>query len=448
MTKLKPRLLVLARWGLLLALLGLGAMLVVSAWINRRETQQISALLDRGQVERFFRQIPEIHERNHGPAQSEDLARLLEQFRGEGLRYLVEYGERGEVLAEAGEHQGRERPPAQRVSGEPVVWGDRVRVTFRPPLRSSERHPPGSPLPPPPGDERHGPGAHPPHGPGFMGPGPHGEHEHGLPDLVLEFEPTVANRLRDRAAHSFWFSITAALSLWGLTFGLWLALSREERRREKTERERQLAALGEMSAVLAHEIRNPLASLKGHAQLLGEQLEPASPLQKKVSRIVGEAKRLEELTSSLLDLVRSSSVTRTAVDPATLLREAAEAVAPERVKLELARAPQSFRLDALRMDQVLKNLLQNAAQAAPGETPIEVSVELERGRLVIRVRDHGAGLPPGEAKRLFEPFHTTRTQGTGLGLAVARRIVELHGGTIRGENHPDGGASFTLSIPE
>lgn len=264
----------------------------------------------------------------------------------------------------------------------------------------------------------------------------------------MEFEPTVSNQLRARATSSFVFSTTAALSLLALTIGLWLALVREERGRLKSERERQLASLGEMSAVLAHEIRNPLASLKGAAQLLGEQLAETSPLQRKVSRIVDEAKRLEELSTTLLDLVRSSSISRSAVDPGKLVRDAALSVSAERIVVDTTHAPASWQLDAPRMEQVLKNLFQNALQAATEPTSVvEARVDKERDELLIRVRDHGAGIPAGAERRIFEAFHTTRAQGTGLGLAVARRIVELHGGRIHGENHPEGGAVFTLLVP-
>jgi two-component system, NtrC family, sensor histidine kinase HydH len=406
MPRLKTRLITLARGGLLLALLALGVTLVVSAWTNRREVEHMSTLLDRGQVERFFRPIPRLHSQNNGPATSEELAQLLAQFQGEGLRYLVEYDADGQVVSEAGQHADPERPRPDPASSQPQVVGERVRVTFRPPPNREE-----------------------------------------LPILLMEFEPTVANQLRSRADKSFAFSSAASAALLALTLGLWLALRREERHRARNERERHLAALGEMSAVLAHEIRNPLASLKGHAQLLGEQLDAESPLQKKVARIVGEAKRLEELTSTLLDLVRASSVSRAPTDPAQLLRDAAEAVDGERIIVDAARAPETWPLDALRMDQVLKNLLQNAVQASTDQGRVEAAVALERGELVISVRDHGAGLPAGAAPRIFEAFHTTRVQGTGLGLAVARRIVELHGGQVRGENHPGGGAVFTLSIP-
>lgn len=427
MTKLRTRLRALARAGLLLALLALGVTLVVSAARNYHATEAISALLDRGQAERFFRSIPELHERNRGPASSAELGELLNQYREEGLRYLVEYDAQGEMLAEAGEHVGAERPRPSREAAQLVVVGERVRVTFRPPRDEPRREPP----PPPERDELEG-----------MPPPP--PRRATLPDLVLEFEPTVANQLRERASKNFLFSTAAALSLVALTIALWLLLLREERRRERTERERHLAALGEMSAVLAHEIRNPLASLKGNAQLLAEQVDASSPLFKKVSRVVSEAKRLEDLTSTLLDLVRSSSVSPQPVDVGKLVRDLAD---PERVDVDASQAPSTFSLDALRMEQVLKNLLQNALQASPDGERVQVVVAKHDVGLLISVRDHGAGFAPGSGEQLFEPFHTTRAQGTGLGLTVARRIVELHGGRIRAENHVDGGALFTIVLP-
>jgi two-component system sensor histidine kinase HydH len=138
---------------------------------------------------------------------------------------------------------------------------------------------------------------------------------------------------------------------------------------------------------------------------------------------------------------------RRRADPAQLLQEAADSLADARIQIEVKGAPESWQLDALRMDQVLKNLLQNAIQAAPEGSPIEASVTELGGSLVFVVRDHGEGLPIGSEQQIFEPFHTTRVKGTGLGLAIARRIVELHGGQIRAENHSDGGAVFTLTIP-
>ena len=109
-------------------------------------------------------------------------------------------------------------------------------------------------------------------------------------------------------------------------------------------------------------------------------------------------------------------------------------------------SPAAWRLDANRMQQVLHNLLQNALQAAPGER-VEVAIGVERGVLVYRVRDRGGGIPEADLEKIFEPFHTGRIRGTGLGLALARRIVELHGGVLEAHNHARGGAEFVARIP-
>jgi len=401
-----------ARFGSLFALLGLALALVLSAWAGRQGSIKLSVLLERAQADSFFRPVPPLHQKNQGAATSEQLAELVDYFRDEGLCYLAEYDLSDALVAEAGDYVGERRPAPAGKQGAPLRVGERVQVTYRPPRNLD------------------------------LGAGK------PLPTLVMQFDPLIAKELRGRANKSFIFSLGAALALFALTLLLWLALAREERNRQRNEREHHLASLGEMSAVMAHEIRNPLASLKGHAQLLGEQLDSASPLQKKVVRIVDEAKRLEELTTSLLDLVRSSAVEVQPIDPGQLVRDVAQALDADRIRVESSNAPASWPLDPLRMQQVLRNLLENALQASPEGGVVETDVALERGKLVMRVRDHGHGLPEGAEQRIFEPFHTTRTQGTGLGLAVARRIVEQHGGQIRAENHPQGGAIFTLVVPD
>jgi signal transduction histidine kinase len=120
---------------------------------------------------------------------------------------------------------------------------------------------------------------------------------------------------------------------------------------------------------------------------------------------------------------------------------------PERFRLHIQSALPEWPMDSRRMQRVITNLVGNALEASPQDAPVEIQIRQENEFLVLRVRDHGAGLKPGEHKRIFEPFYTSRVQGTGLGLAVARRIVEGHGGTIRADNHPDGGAEFTVRLP-
>jgi two-component system sensor histidine kinase HydH len=162
--------------------------------------------------------------------------------------------------------------------------------------------------------------------------------------------------------------------------------------------------------------------------------------------VVREAVRLEQLTADLLSFVRSEQVDRRDVDPAGVLEAAVDEVGAERIAIDATSAPGRWPLDARLMQRVLANLLRNALQASPDGTA-EATLSAENGQLIFRVRDHGEGIASTERERIFEPFFTTRLRGTGLGLAVASRIVALHRGTITQTNHPDGGALFSVVIP-
>jgi len=266
------------------------------------------------------------------------------------------------------------------------------------------------------------------------------------PGAEVEFVPVGVNQLLARTQRDLFINlgIGAALLAMGLLAFRWL------RRREALElvraREAHLARLGEMSAVLAHEIRNPLASLKGHAQLLSESTENDKQ-QTKVDRIVREAVRLEMLTGQLLAFAKTGAVERRACDPAALVREAAEEVAADRIDVIADAAPESWSLDPDRLRHALTNVLRNAVEASPADQRVEAEVAVAADALAIRVRDRGPGIAAGDEDKIFEAFHTTRTRGTGLGLAVARRVVELHGGTIRAASRNGGGAEITMTIP-
>ncbi len=218
----------------------------------------------------------------------------------------------------------------------------------------------------------------------------------------------------------------------------------------------QLSTLGKMSAVLAHEIRNPLASLKGHAQLLSERLGNDHAEARKVRRIVSEAQRLEKLTTNLLDFVRTGTLHRRQDNPVHMVEELRQELAGGRIVIHGNNAPERWSFDRRNLRQAVGNLLRNALQAStdasveiPLDGPrVDVTVAAGNRHLVITVRDHGPGLPADQGDTIFEPFVTHRSRGTGLGLAVARRIVELHGGTLTGQNAEDGGAVFMMHIPE
>jgi two-component system sensor histidine kinase HydH len=410
------------RWGWLATTVALGAALVGTAWMGRRRALAASATLNRGQSLVLFESIRQQARAMDEPPSPEELDSLLRQHREAGLRYLAFFDSSGSQLAQAGEPAGPMRPPVRPPPGPPVLEqvGGRVRLWGFTGLAA-----------PPPGGDRRRPGAVRPRRLTFM----------------MEFEPLVAERLAAEATNTFALSVLMAAALIAAAV-VFLRLSvRQERTEHRLEQQRRLGALGEMSAVLAHELRNPLASLKGHAQLLVERLASGTQERDKAELVVEEARRLEALTSDLLDFVRSGPIDVKPIDPAALLVTCIEEVAPDGFAIRRSDPTRAWPLDPDRMRQALTNVLRNARQASPDDTRPEVEVGRENGTLVFTVRDFGPGIPPGDEKKIFSPFFTTRTSGTGLGLTVALRVAEMHGGTITVDNHPGGGAIFRIVIP-
>jgi len=407
-----------ARWGWLGTTAALGAMLVATAWIGRQRARAASSTLDRGQSEVLLESLRQsIRQRADWP----DAARLdslLGQHAEGGLRYLALIDSDGLVMARAGTPvAGAPRPPIDFSPRPPVLedLGSRLRMfAFVLPAR------------PPNGDGR--PRVRP-------------------AVLEVEFEPLVARQLTAEATRTFLLSTLVAAALVVAALIFWRLSILQELTERRLEQQRRLGILGEMSAVLAHEIRNPLASLKGHAQLLAERLGAGTTEHDKAALVVREARRLEILTTDLLDFARSGPIERADTDPAALLEQCAREVEDGAFAVHTTAAPRTWSLDEVRMRQALTNVLRNARQATPAGRLPEARVAEEAGALVFTVRDLGEGIAPGDEARIFAPFYTTRTNGTGLGLAVAQRVVEMHGGTITAANHPDGGAVFRLAIP-
>jgi two-component system sensor histidine kinase HydH len=264
--------------------------------------------------------------------------------------------------------------------------------------------------------------------------------------LVLEFEPPVMERLRMDLTRISVVAALAALVLIAFAFAWSSTMNRLAAVQRQAEREQRLVVLGRASSVIAHELRNPLAALKGHAQLLVEDL--AEPSRAKAVRVVDGAERLERLTNVLLDFARDVPLQVRAVTPAELVERALLTLPKDRVRVDLSRAPEMLQVDAERMRLALRNLIQNAVQASEDSPePVEVRIRGDERAVVIEVRDHGPGLAPGAAEQIFDPFVTTKTQGTGLGLWIARQIAEQHHGRLTGETHGQGGALFRLVLP-
>ncbi len=432
-----------------------GASLAIGYW----QAQRASNFLVWGQGDAYLEAAQDALRVAGAPASAATVRQILSRHAADGVSYVAVVDPQRRVVIEA----GTPTVPldwSARLPGHPQRVGDRVRVgrpldAVHPP--EFGRHPGTPPEVPPPGgppnDEPFGfapggpsPGGPPHHGP-ESGPGREPPPDHG-PYLIMEFEPRFANQIGQGARATLFFGLLLLIVLMAGAAAVVQLLRHREELLRRLENERRLSALGEMSAVLAHEIRNPLASLKGHAQLLGETLPDGTREKAKARRVVDEAVRLESLTNDLLAFVRSGNLTRRETDPARLLRDAAEGVGDGRIRLDTTGAPPLWAMDGDRIQQVLTNVLVNAVQASAPEAPIEATVCREPTGLAFVVRDHGPGVREPELQRIFEPFHTSKTRGTGLGLAISRRIVTAHGGSISAANHPDGGAVFRIVLPE
>ena len=266
----------------------------------------------------------------------------------------------------------------------------------------------------------------------------------GRPPLrvAFEFEPQMVDGIEAETRRALWLAAIVALLAVLLAWAYRRAvLGRASLERELLEK-RHLAVLGEMSTVLAHELRNPLTSLRGQAMLLQEELEGAA--KAKADQIIEDATRIDRLSTDLLDFGGSRKLDLKETPLVELVERAVDAD----VTIDAEGAPAVWPLDARRFSQVMENLLENAVRATPeGGPPPRVKMKMNGDRLEIVVRDFGAGLPEGDPDSLFEPFVTHRTRGTGLGLAVVRRIVAQHGGEVFAENAPDGGALFRVLLP-
>lgn len=270
--------------------------------------------------------------------------------------------------------------------------------------------------------------------------------------LSVEAGASLFDALRD-IRRSLWLtaalSVTAVLVLGG---GFISTATRQARLESSLQRADNLATMGQLTAMLAHEIRNPLGIIKGSAERLRDRYGLAD--DELYRFIPEEVDRLNLILGNYLQFAREESDAAGTFTPAELLTSVARLLEPElardgvtlRVILDAA-ARNPVRGDGARLRQALLNLVLNAAQSMTGGGTIEVNSRVETGRLRLSVRDAGPGLAPDVLRKLGEPFFTTRERGSGLGLAIVLRIAEAHGGMLLAENPVGGGARFTLDLP-
>jgi two-component system sensor histidine kinase HydH len=209
---------------------------------------------------------------------------------------------------------------------------------------------------------------------------------------------------------------------------------------------------------LAHEVRNPLSSLDIHVQLLEEDLAALAPqmreqLTPRLEIIHGELHRLEGIVERFLRLAGPAGVDLEPVEIPGILRHVCELLRPEAAAREIdisAQADNSLPpvlADPVRLTQALLNLVINAIQAVERKGWVEVSASVANGRISVAVSDNGPGIPPERMASIFDPYFTTKAEGSGLGLWIAQQIVTAHGGSLEAGNQPAGGAVLTMRLP-
>jgi two-component system, NtrC family, sensor histidine kinase HydH len=230
---------------------------------------------------------------------------------------------------------------------------------------------------------------------------------------------------------------------------------RAQQQQREVLRAQQMAAVGQLAASVAHEVRNPLTAIKMLTEAASSSNQARPFTQDNLRVVHGEVLRLERTVQNFLNFARPPKPRRRDCDLKAVITQASELVQArarqQRVCLEVRcpDRPVSARVDGDQLCSVLVNLLINALDALPGGGRIEV--ELARGPGAgwrLTVADTGPGIPPEMAGRLFIPFASTKSTGSGLGLSISKRIVEEHGGSLTASDRPGGGARFTITLPD
>jgi two-component system sensor kinase FixL len=233
----------------------------------------------------------------------------------------------------------------------------------------------------------------------------------------------------------------------GIIHDLTSRVQLEEQLREQSA----LATLGEMAAVLAHEVKNPLAAVRGAIQVIGGRLPPESKEAAVMTEVIRRVDGLNDLMKDLLLFARPPQPKPAPVDVVSLLEMTAgllnEDAAFKDLRVDISGSVPPVMADASLLGVVFENLLLNSAQAMKGKGIIGASVTSIEGRCEIVIIDSGPGISPEVREKMFTPFFTTKSKGTGLGLPTTKRFVEAHGGTITVECPAGGGTTITVRLP-
>ena len=267
--------------------------------------------------------------------------------------------------------------------------------------------------------------------------------------LRLVINTTPVDHILSRARKMWWTAGVVLFALWtaGILFGI-ISL-RLMKLGEELNRRKQMALIGQMTAVLAHEIRNALGSMKGHTQLVYEKVPDSDPKKPGLEMVLKGSDRIESLVNDLLLFSREENYNMKSFGAEGVIKDALLSAAPlweGSVEMDIEPGMQVM-ADREKLQRVFFNGIQNAIQAMGKEGKLDISAR-KKGRLVqVQIEDTGPGIPEAELPRLFTPFYTTRTNGVGLGLSYSKKVIEGMGGQIELMNRKDGkGAVLTIQL--
>lgn len=273
--------------------------------------------------------------------------------------------------------------------------------------------------------------------------------------LVLPFiigsHQTPHNLAGELVELVFYFAI--ALLTGGLTDRELFIRKKQEDTQLQLERSHKLSMVGQMAASVAHEIKNPLASIKGAVEIICSDSTPLSDRNEFKDILIKEIRRVDGTVSEFLEFARPREAEFERLDFADALRGSLRQIEAHAAKagiqlVDKINADIFIRGDREKIHQVVLNLLLNSIQASASGSAIEVGLARQGSSdVILTIRDHGTGMESPELKRIFEPFYTTKPSGTGLGLAIVKSIVENHRGTIYIESIPGHGTTVTVSFP-
>ena len=238
----------------------------------------------------------------------------------------------------------------------------------------------------------------------------------------------------------------------------WLVYRRYERLQQRARQAERLAELGTLTGGLAHEIKNPLSTIQLNLQLLAEDIPPDTPastrLISRLNTVQKEAGRLRDILDDFLRFAGRIELVRKPIEINAMLEELADFFSPQallqrvQVRLRPSDGPMTAAIDERLLKQAVLNLMINALQAI-GDQPGEIllGARKDNGRVLIDVTDTGRGMNEEQIRRIFDAYYSTKRGGIGLGLAISRRIVDEHGGTINVSSEIGKGSSFTIELP-